>query len=202
MIMIDLEAYLYERIKPIINSWDEPGIYAISFFLDNNMAIGYEDYFYLTNFTIGYNTESDCEHAPAISEERWNYAFWRQEGYYIIDCEEEEDEGRQVLFDWYEENGIHLHRAEDGESMQKVLKDMTDEHGYFLPGEPRGYWELVSAASHVARRLQDEGFIRERFGPIPILVHELEYYDRIKEATVYANPNGEAADFIHTMYEE
>ncbi|WP_218145958.1 hypothetical protein, partial [Bacillus sp. MUM 116] len=65
-----LTEYLYKKIKPIIESWDEDGIYALSFFVHTN-----EVYDNIPNFLISYNTEEDCEYSSQLSEQRWNYAF-------------------------------------------------------------------------------------------------------------------------------
>ena len=59
-----------------------------------------------------------------------------------------------------------------------------------------GHEELMMAVSNAARAIQNEGFVRNKFGAIPIIVHELEYYDLIRDATKNANPNGEADDFL------
>jgi len=91
----------------------------------------------------------------------------------------------QLLFDWYLEQGIENIGAEE---------DWEDG--------PVGFGELVELAARVARKLQDEGFLKEKFGrPIPIIIHDLEYCDCTIKATEYANPYGEAADFLHGNWE-
>ena len=76
-----------------------------------------------------------------------------------------------------------------------------DEMRYIGKG-PVGYYELLSEITAVAKRLQDSGFIKNKFGaPIPIIIHDLEYPWYIIEATKKANPNGEADMFLAAMHE-
>jgi len=193
--MTDLKAYLYEKVKPIIEGWDEEGIYAISFFVYSNEENTYKQYKNISEFAISYNTEKDCENASAYSEERWNYAFWRQDETYIIDPNESDDdsnESLEILFKWYEENGIENIGFEDYENVY-------DENMFYIGKGPIGYYELLTVVSEVARQLQTEGLISGKFGSIPIIVHDLEYGWYVAEATAHANPNGEANDFLEAL---
>jgi len=63
----------------------------------------------------------------------------------------------------------------------------------------KNHEDLMMAVSGIAKALQTEGFVREKFGAIPIIVHELEYYDLVRDATKNANPNGEAKDFLQAL---
>lgn len=178
--MTKLEVFLYEKAKEIMSTWDEPGIYAVSFFVYSNEMVSYRDHSNVSTFTISYNTEEDCGHAERYAEERWNYAFWRQDEWHIIDPEEG-NMGMELLFEWYKEQGI----------------DNIGYEGPDTPDGPVGFPELVHLVGRVAHRLQEEGLLRKKFGhPIPILVHDLEYADCTIRATEFANPNGEAADFL------
>ncbi|MCL2299757.1 MAG: hypothetical protein FWC27_06375, partial [Firmicutes bacterium] len=144
-----------------------------------------------STFAVSYNTEDDCGQAPAYSEERWNYAFWRQDETEII-AADDNDEGMKTLFQWYKENGVENIGFEDYDN--EYDKDMN-----YIGKGPVGYYELLTAVSKVARRMQTEGFIAGKFGSIPIIVHELEYYGLIEEATAHANPNGEADLFLEAV---
>lgn len=103
--MINIEAELYDKVESEIQKWNEEGIYVISFFVDSNAAYEYRGFENASMWTISYNTESDCDGAGLYDEERWNYAFWRQDEIPIISLEES-DIYSEMLFDWYEENGI------------------------------------------------------------------------------------------------
>lgn len=187
--VIDLKGYLYERVKIEMDSWNEKDIYAISFFVYSNEAYLYGEFSNVSEFLISYNTESDCETADVKSEERWNYAFWRQNVITITD-----NEGLQVLFQWYKENGIDNIGHEDD--------NCYDENYQYIGKGPVGYYELLTVVSEVANKLQNENYIVNKFGKsLPIIVHDLEYSWYVVGATKNANPNGEADQFLETMSE-
>lgn len=187
--MTDLKEYLYQRVKKEIALWYVKDIYAISFFVYSNEAYTYGEFSNVTNFSISYNTESDCGGADKCSEERWNYSFWRQNEIVITD-----NEGMKILFQWYKENGINNIGHEDN--------NCYDENNYYIGKGPVGYYELLTAVSEVANRLQNENYIVNKFGKaVPIIIHDLEYTWYVIEATKNANPNGEANQFIEAMSE-
>ena len=54
----------------------------------------------------------------------------------------------------------------------------------------------------LGRRLHDAGVIERTFSrPIPVIVHELEYYDAIETINREANPGPLVADFLRWMKE-
>lgn len=188
--MMDLQAYLEGKLRGILSAWEEDDIYAISFLVYANEAYRYRGYSNVTEFSVSYNTEKDCPGAGALSEERWNYAFWRQEEVPVIAAD---GEGMDILFDWYQEKGISNIGYEDP-------KTCYDEKMHYIGKGPGGYWELLWEIAAVARKLQDSGFIARQFGrPIPILIHDLEYSWYTLEATEKANPRQEADLFFAAM---
>ena len=190
--MTNLQTYLQTKLRGILSSWDEEGIYAISFLVSANPAQEYGECSNVTEFCVSYNTESDCAGADALSEERWNYAFWRHNETPVIRADED-DEGMKTLFAWYAENGVENIGYEDPAASY-------DSKMLYIGKGPAGYYELLTQAAAAARALQESGFIREKFGrPIPILVHDLEYPWYVFEATRTANPNGEADPFFAAM---
>lgn len=192
--MANLQSYLEKKLLDIISTWNEDGIYAISFFVYSNEAYEYNGYSNVTGFSISYNTESDCRGASELSEERWNYAFWRQNETPIIEVDNE-NEGIKILFDWYEENGINNIGYEDYDACY-------DNEMRYIGKGPIGYYELLSEITATAKKIQDSGFVKNKFGvPIPIIIHDLEYPWYIIEATKKANPNGEADLFLAAMKE-
>lgn len=192
--MIDLQAYLEKKICGIISAWNEDDIYAISFFVYANEAYEYNGYSNVTQFSVSYNTEKDCSGAGELSEERWNYAFWRQNETPIIEADNE-NEGIKFLFNWYEENGV------DNIGYENYDACYDNEMRYIGKG-PVGYYELLSVITDVAKKLQDSGFVKHKFGkPIPIIIHDLEYSWYIIEATKKANSNGEADMFFAAIKE-
>ena len=190
--MVCLQKYLENKIREIILTWNEKDIYAISFFVYSNDSYEYNGYSNITTFSISYNTEHDCEGADTLSEERWNYAFWRQNETPIIEVNDE-NEGIKILFEWYKENGINNIGYED-------LTACYDEKMRYIGKGPKGYYELLLEITAIAKKLQDSGFIKSKFGvPIPIIIHDLEYTWYVIEATKEANPNGEATTFFASL---
>ena len=191
--IIDIETHMYEKVKSIISDWDEKSIYAISFYVESNEAKEYSGYCNVTDFVISYNTEADCDGADELSEERWNYAFWRQNEHPIIDTFEK-NEGAKILFEWYKQNGINNIGYED--------ENCYDADCKYIGKGPVGHYELLTMASNVAKRLQNELFLKSKYGKqIPIIVHGLEYAWYDIQATRNANPNGEADMFLKAMSE-
>lgn len=188
--MVNLQVYLENKLSNIISAWNESNIYAISFFVYSNEAYEYNGCSNVTKFFVSYNTEDDCHGADELSEERWNYAYWRQNEIPIIDTE---NEGMKTLFKWYEENGIDNIGYEN-------CNDCYDNEMRYIGKGPTGYYELLSEITEVARKLQENGFIKNKFGrSIPIIIHDLEYPWYIIEANKKANPNGEADVFLAAM---
>lgn len=191
--MIDITEKIYTRIRSVIDTWSEPDIYAISFFVYSNESYRYKDFSNVSYFAVSYNTEAYCNGAGEYDEERWNYAFWKQNETPVINPDEP-DGLTHLLFRWYEENGITDIGYED-------YNCYDSEHNYVGKG-PVGHYELLGIASEVSRRLSEEGYIEKHFGKkMPIIIHGLEYAWYDIEATKKANPNGEAETFIKAMKE-
>lgn len=190
--MIDLKTHLESKVTDIISTWNEEDIYAISFFVHANESYAYNGYSNVTQFSISYNTEKDCKGADALSEKRWNYAFWRQNETPIIDTANENKE-MKLLFEWYKENDI------DNIGYEDFNASYDNEMRYIGKG-PAGYYELLSEVTEVAKKIQDQGFLKAKFGKtIPIIIHDLEYSWYVIEATQKANTQGEADIFFAAL---
>ena len=191
--MIDITEKIYSKVKSSIDTWSEADIYAISFFVYSNESYEYKGFSNVSSFAISYNTESDCDGADLYDEERWNYAFWRQNEISIINPDEP-DELTDLLFEWYKKNGINNIGEED--------EDCYDEDCNYIGKGPVGHYELLQIVSEVAEKLQQESFVEKHFGKkIPIIIHGLEYAWYDIEATQRANMNGEAEPFMVAMKE-
>jgi len=160
--MIDLQAYLERKLRDVMSAWNEADIYAISFFVYANETYEYDGYSNIMQFSVSYNTEKDCDSAGELSEERWNYAFWRQNETPIIEANNE-NEGMKILFEWYEENGVYNIGYENYDACY-------DSEMRYIGRGPVGYYELLSEITAVAKKLQNSGFVKNKFGrPIPII---------------------------------
>ena len=189
--MILIADMIYSKVKSIIASWSEKDIYAISFFVYSNETYKYKEFQNVSYFAISYNTEKDCGNAGQYDEERWNYAFWRKDETPIIDPDNP-DELTDLLFEWYRENGI--------ENIGYENDSCYDSEMRYIGKGPAGHYELLTIVSLVAKRLQQEGYIADKFGKrLPIIIHGLEYAWYDMEATQNANINGEADVFVRAM---
>ena len=191
--MSDFKSDVKTKIKSIINSWDEKDIYAISFFVYSNDSYEYNGFSNVVNFFISYNTESDCPGAGLYDEERWNYAFWRQDEVPVI-YTDEKNPLTDRMFEWYKECGL--------DNIGFESDDVYDEDCKYIGKGPEGHYELLSLVSEIAAELQNEGFLKDKFGKeLPIIIHGLEYAWFDIEATKRGNPHGEADVFLKACRE-
>lgn len=160
---------LYQDIKSTIESWEESDIYAISFFV---YEINEETQTPI--LTLGYNTEE--QYLDSLDEEedtqevRWNYSYWLQNQEYMFGY----DETEEIVKAWLSEQS--LSDTDDEDVLEK---------------------EFIKQLIFVAQELHNNNIIKKHFKKdIPILIHELEYYDKIAHQTELANPKGVADDFI------
>lgn len=183
--MDDFKSAVKDKIVSVIDSWDESGIYAISFFVYSNAKHEYNGFSNVVNFSISYNTKSDCPLSGKYSERRWNHAYWRQNETPIL-YTDEQNPLTDLLFEWYREQGLN----NIGEEV---------ENGRYIGKGPEGHYELLTLLSEIAAELQNDGFLAKTFGkPLPIIIHGLEYAWYDIEATKRGNPNGEADDFLRS----
>lgn len=159
-------------------------IYALSFWKDN-----LEDDPRCPVITIGYNTlaqvEVAKENAGSVMEAKWNYAFWLQNEVGRLGGNDKnlrqyfKDAGlfyTQQEYARAEKNGEEHKLDEQDERMQAAFMDM-----------------IVS----VVRELHRRGVVQEALGAeVPIIVHELEYYDVPVGWTVQGNPRPLIEEFL------
>ena len=185
-----------EFLRDIAHLRPRTNTFGAVFRIRHNMAIAIHQFFHERGFFYFHTpliTASDCEGAGQYDEERWNYAFWRQDESPVIDPDTP-NELTDILFDWYKENGITNIGEEDD--------DCYDENYNYIGKGPVGHYELLGLVSNVAKRLQQEAFIENKFGrKLPIIIHGLEYAWFDIEATQNANINGEADVFLKAVKE-
>jgi len=156
-------------------------IYAISFFVydqDDDPA--------RPTLTLGYNTEThwrqSISRASSSDEAKWNYTFWPHTKEAFLGDESDVS----VRENWIRERS----QAERSGGLGKKLKEDQEITR-----------EFVTVVVSVAKRLHEDGVILSKFGrPIPIIVHELEYYREIAAQTEQANPAGAAKEFTDWVY--
>lgn len=164
--------------------------YVVSFFVYDQ-----EDDPRSPTLTVGTNTLSQVEFAlnqpPDFvkpdpwwtptdeGEARWNYAFWLQNRLGVFPSTSAD---RDLVHRWLRVSGLWFEEPASLNDWDPLGSRITTE--------------FVELCVTVARFLHDEGDIAALFGKeIPVVVHELEYYDQIVDQTLRANPAGVADEF-------
>lgn len=115
------------------------------------------------------------------AEARWNFAFWMQKP---------------------NSRFLTPPDSEDAKLWKFVLQERgllySEEEDFDIEGYETGVSEaLMELSIKVSHSLHASGAIQEVFHrDIPVIVHELEYYDAIANITESANPDGLAANFV------
>lgn len=150
-----------------IAKWENEDIYVISLYVNDE-----EDDPLRPTVTLGYNTErkvmESMQDASDEQEARWNYAFWIQN----VELCWGLGESAEYVKSWLSEQNL-MNREEDiTEAFVKLLID-------------------------IVRDIHTSGLLRDKFGKeIPILIHELEYYEEIAEQNIQANGAELVRDFV------
>jgi len=194
--MSEFEAYLYERFAAEIRSWSAPDsgvdvtdVYALSFLIDTETVEPKpED----LTIALSYNTvqrwQQQIARASDSGEARWNFAFWTHDIRLVLPSGMVHRPNEEYIA-YSDQRAIEL-AIEWRASLNLPLDEDSD---------PDWNMELDAFAAlcaSVGRRLHDEGIIVATFGrPVPIILHDLEYWDRIVQLTHDANPPGVADEF-------
>lgn len=206
-----LRHYMYEQAEVALNSIpteERSDVYVVSFFVYDE-----EDDSRRPTLTIGTNTESQaaCVQGPDFhfpgdprpsraadpEEARWNYAFWLQNRYAVIGGSSADPGGAGLVEAWVRATGRW---AELPDPM--ASDDVWSAYIRTVEGITE---DFVGLAVELAQRLHADRVVETVFGrPVPVVVHELEYYDTIASQTAQANPPGLADEFVSwvmAMYE-
>jgi hypothetical protein len=163
-----------ERALSAVSQEEAADVYVVSLFVYDE-----EDDPYRPTATVGFNTESEvAASAGSASDEaeaRWNFAFWLQNDLGIMCDPRTDPDGAALRDQWVRSSGL---TADD----EQVTSDVTRQ--------------FVAMLERVVYSLHDDGVVERVFGrPIPVLIHELEYYEDIAMQNQRANPNGLADAF-------
>lgn len=180
---------LLKQIKEKIASWDKSDIYAVSLWVNDMNDNPCEPV-----VVLGYNTseqfQNEIPNAYDAQEAKWNYAFWLQNEELSFGTGETQFMVRQ----WIESAGYSYFTSEE----MFLAQEEPDERLY--EGITAAFVEVLV---EVVKELHESGFIKEQFGKeIPVLIHELEYYEEIAEQNLRANPAETVADFVKFCLDE
>nr|WP_300833061.1 DUF4303 domain-containing protein [uncultured Acetatifactor sp.] len=165
-----LHVKIKEKIQGLmaqkISEWQEDDIYAISLYVFNE-----EDDPCRPVAVFGYNTERQVQksitEAADEQEARWNYAFWLQN------------------------HEMCLGRDETAEDIRKWITELEWE------GEDAIKFKFVNLLVAVVQGIHASGLLKEKFGrEILVLIHELEYHEKISQQNIEANGEALDRDFV------
>jgi hypothetical protein len=193
--MNDFEQFSYNAINAALAKIDPaaiPDIYALSFYIQDQ-----DDDPRHPVLQLGYNLRTHvAQSMPSASdaeEAKWNFAFWLQNELAFVG--EPGTESGQLLEAHLKAHGLWYSDEDEEADFDRCMKIGDEITACF-----------VGACVRIARALHEDGLIAQRFSrPIPIIVHELEYYDQIAVQTAAANPPGVAREFedwIAILYQD
>lgn len=184
----------YEKMRMAINGIldaDRKDIYALPFWYFND-----DDDVRYPKIVIGYNTnghyEASVRSASSRDEAKWNFAFWLQNE--LVEIGGLED---PLLDAWFKESPYHYSDEQNEEAGEddELFNELLEGGGQFDD-------EFIEEIISMTQRLFREGVIRQVFGKdIPVLIHELEYYDAPVNWTLKANPKGLVDEFVEWVDE-
>lgn len=164
---MSMKEKIQQLIEQKISQWQEDDIYAISLYVFDE-----EDDPCQPVAVLGYNTERQVQKSTSEAyneqEARWNYAFWLQNEEM---CWGQGDTAEDVK-EWITE------------------QDLWDSEDEITPK----FVELLVA---IVQDIHASGLLKDKFGrEIPILIHELEYYEQIAQQNIEANGEVLDRDFV------
>lgn len=164
---ITMKKKFQRLIEQKISEWQEDDIYAVSLYVFDE-----EDNPCRPVAVLGYNTERQVQKSsPEASDEqeaRWNYAFWIQNAEMCLG----QGDTAEDIKEWITEQG---------------LWDSEDE---ITP-------KFVEFLVAIVQDIHASGLLKDKFGEeVPILIHELEYYEKIAQQNITANGEALDRDFV------
>jgi hypothetical protein len=185
--MAKLADYIYDAARDALDATPQelrPDIYVVSLFVYDE-----DDDPRLPTVTVGYNAEADVARAtdPAQAfptdehEARWNFAFWGQYQLALVCSSEFDPEGAKLREGWARDEGLWYDLADDE-------NPVFNERGEPLTKA------FITLLESVVQRLHTTDIERIFGRPLPVLIHELEYYDEIAAQNLRANPAGVVPD--------
>lgn len=184
--MDELKQYIKNQWQSAYHSIDQDeleDIYVFSFFVYDD-----EDNPFKPTLTIGYNTLSNFDRektrASNDQEAKWNYAFWLQNN--LASIGQNDVIGAALIEDWI--STMELQYTGQDDSFDPLIfegKKITDN--------------FVAMLVRIVQDSHSEGLTN-----LPILIHELEYYDEIRDQNILANGEERVTEFkvwIDEMYD-
>lgn len=183
--MAELADHIYESARDALDGIPDEerhDIYVVSFFVYDE-----EDDPRRPTVAVGYNTEADVarssDPADVFStdehEARWNYAFWRQNQLKLVCDTESDPQGARLREAWERAEGLWYDDPDDPRS-DSLEEPLTAK--------------FIALLEDVVQRLHASDMTRIFGRTVPVLIHELEYYEEIAAQNLRANPPGSVPD--------
>ena len=179
---------LKDMIISNIEKWSDTDIYAVSLYVYDNGDNPCEP-----TVTLGYNTESqfkkETPNAYDEEEARWNYAFWLQNEFFCFGV----GDTAGIVRDWLAENNFPFYEYEDPIWDNNKIYEQTEKITQ----------AFVNLLVDIVKEIHEQKILTAKFGKeLPIIIHELEYYDEIAQQNIEANGEilvKEFTEFIMNM---
>ncbi|QHT67775.1 hypothetical protein GXP67_14590 [Rhodocytophaga rosea] len=158
-------------------------IYVFSFFVYDD-----EDDPRRPTLTIGYNTltnfHEQINDASDEQEAKWNYAFWLQNEIESIGTEEDKV-GKKLIENWVVEKKLYYTDKEEDRDFDACMEKAEQITKNFI--------DLLIQIVQETHQAQITN--------LPILIHELEYYDLIRDQNIQANGRERVSEFSEWINE-
>jgi len=188
-VMTEIVEEVFRRAQRALRSLpkaERDDVYAVSLFVYD-----YEDEPSTPTVEVSVNWEAyvalRTPEASDADEARWNFAFWPQLPIDVIGGPTD-PVGKQIIDQSFSDAGLAYDPDDYSDEAIQVGRRMTEA--------------FVAACVAAVQRLHREGTVEAVFGAaVPVLVHELEYYDQIAEQNRVANPGELVEPFIRCIRE-
>ncbi len=189
----ELENYIYNNVLSQIENINleiAKDIYSLSFYVTDE-----EDDPRFITCVLGFNTfenfNKNIETASSELEAKWNYAFWLQNNLFDLG-DNGSEKGIELRASWIENLGFMYTDEEENADFERCL----------LLGE-NIISSFVDLLVRVTRKIHESGIIEAKFTrKVPIIIHELEYYEQIAIQNEEANPGNCVDEFTSWIRSE
>ncbi|MBL7704024.1 MAG: hypothetical protein JNM21_00625 [Taibaiella sp.] len=140
---------------------------------------------------VSYNTQAQylqqTANATHETEAKWNYAFWLQESIAKIGGKSD-----VLLNDWFKASPYYYSETEN-----EAAKEDDELFDRLMELGENFETEFIEHIINHTRKLFKEHVIEKKFGQdIPVIIHELEYYDQPISWTQKANKTNLIEEFL------
>ena len=174
-----IEEEIYQKAVDAIASWNEPDIYVVSFYYWED-----EQNPCKPRLSIGFNTERRYQETLSEVDDgdehdaRWNFAWWLQNDDAVqYGCA---PQSAELIRKWVMTCGVIYF---DHDEWPDIEEDSDEWDKYKVMEDA-----FIDMLVRVVQRIHKEGILTSRFGKeLPIIIHELEYYDEPLKINLAAN---------------